>query len=88
MDYTILRLDFDKSKVWMVYFFTLPMRGCIGACSDGISLSLVTCRGSDWYADLQNFATPDMLDEFMRLEWVVAQMKRENEKEHVLQCLG
>ena len=29
----------------MVYFFTLPMRGCIGASSDGISLSLVTCRG-------------------------------------------
>ncbi len=29
-----------------------------------------------------------MLDEFMRLEWVVAQMKRENEKKHVLQCLG
>ena len=29
-----------------------------------------------------------MVDEFMRLEWVVAQMKRENEKEHVLQCLG
>lgn len=28
----------------MVYFFTLPMRGCIGAGSDGIFLSLVTCR--------------------------------------------
>lgn len=24
------------------------MRGCIGASSDGISLSLVTCRGNAW----------------------------------------
>lgn len=28
----------------MVYFFTLPERGCNGAGSDGIFLSLVTCR--------------------------------------------
>lgn len=30
----------------MVYFFTIPMRGCIGASSSGISLSLVTCKGN------------------------------------------
>lgn len=30
----------------MVYFFILSMRGCIGASSDSISLSLVTCKGN------------------------------------------
>lgn len=30
----------------MVYFFILPERGCNGAGSDGIFLSLVTCRGN------------------------------------------
>ena len=42
-----LKLRLRKEvKFGMVYFFTLPMRGCIGASSDGISLSLVTCRGN------------------------------------------
>lgn len=31
MDYTILSLDFNKKLVWDGVFFTLPMRGCIGA---------------------------------------------------------
>lgn len=49
MDYTILSLDFDKSKAWDgVFFFTLPMRGCIGASSDSVSLSLVICTGNAW----------------------------------------
>ena len=46
MDCTILSLDFGKKQVWDGVFFTLPMRGCIGESSDGISLSLVTCRGN------------------------------------------
>lgn len=42
-----LKLRLRKEvKFGMVYFFTLPMRGCIGASSDGISLSLVTCKGN------------------------------------------
>jgi len=44
-----LKLRLRKEvKFGMVYFFTLPMRGCIGVSSDGISLSLVTCRGNAW----------------------------------------
>lgn len=100
------------------------MRGCIGASSDGISLSLVwsICRFTEFATPdmikeryealtdkekvewlgiaecnvqdaIQRFISKldsidivyrysdDMLDEFMRLESVVAQMKRE-------QCIG